>query len=325
MPTERYTFVPIGQLGECNKDQIIDIIGVAHDVSDLGSITVKSTGKQLSKRDLTLVDKTGYGVRLTLWGKEAEDFADFKNRAVLAFKHVRVSDYNGRTLSTLPTSTISTNPDIVEAHDLRGWYDSVGYSQTPMMMSQSGAAGAATAGAIRDERKLISAIKDENMGTREKPDYITVVATVSYIRSEGNIYYQACPGEGCSKKVVDDGPGIFRCERCQKVYDRCEYRYILSCQISDESGQTWINVFNETGAAILGVSAEELSRMKDEDEEQYKKVFERAQLQSFLLKLRVKQEMYQGEAKIRNTLVSAVPVPWTEESKRLIDKIQATI
>lgn len=322
MPSERYEFRPICSLMDVAKDEMIDVIGVAHDVGELSSITVKSTGKQLSKRDLTLMDKTGHAVRVTLWGKDAEDFVDFKNRAVVAIKYARVSEYNGRTLSTVASSSINVNPDIKEAHELRGWYDTTGYSQTPVMMSQAGLLAAGTQGPSgRDERQPLSQIKENNIGTGEKPDYLNAVATITYIKSDGNLYYTACPAEGCSKKVIEEGPNMWRCERCQKVFDRCDYRYIMSCQVSDESAQVWINAFNETGVSLLGISAEELHRLKLDDEEAYRKVFEKAQLQTYLLKLRIKQEMYNGEAKIRSTLIGAQPLNHADESKRLIDKI----
>lgn len=326
MPVERFSFLPIKSLNDSQKDEIIDVIGVAHDVAELGNITVKSTGKQLSKRDLTLIDTTGHAVRVTLWGREAEEFTDFKNRAVIAFKGVRVSDWNGRTLSTMNGSIISVNPDIKEAHELRGWYDSVGYNQPPVMMSVSGGAGAGSgANAGRDDRKMIAQIKEENLGQFDKPDYASILATITYIKSDAAVSYPACPGEDCNKKVIEDGPTIWRCEKCQKVYDRCEHRYILSIQVSDETSQTWLNVFNETGASILGISADDLHRLKLEDEEAYKKVFERALLKPFLFKLRIKQEQYQGEAKIRNTVVSAVPVNYADESGRLIAKIDPVL
>lgn len=325
IPAERFSFVPINGLFDKAKDEVIDVIGIAHEVGELGSITVKSTGKQLTKRDVTLLDKTGHAVRMTLWGKEAEDFADFKNRAVIAVKGVRVNDYNGRTLSTLNNSVISVNPDISEAHELRGWYDAVGYSQPPTLISVAGAAAAGNAGAGKDERKLIQQLKDENLGQFEKPDFANIVATLTYFRQDSTLYYQACPSESCSKKVIDDGPGVFRCERCQKVYDRCEYRYVMSAQVSDESGQTWLNFFNDSATAILNMSAEELHRLKIDDEEAAKKVFERALLQTYLFKLRIKQEMYQGEPKTRYMVIAALPVNHVDESKRLITKIDTVL
>lgn len=71
----------------------VDVIGVAQNVSDITEITTK-VGKQLRKRDLMLVDRSEMGVKLTLWGKQAETFEADEN-AVLAFKGLRVGDFNG--------------------------------------------------------------------------------------------------------------------------------------------------------------------------------------------------------------------------------------
>lgn len=57
-------------------------------------ITTKA-GKQLKKRDLMLVDKTGYQCSLTLWGKQAESWDHHDNPAV-AFKGLKVGDFQGK-------------------------------------------------------------------------------------------------------------------------------------------------------------------------------------------------------------------------------------
>lgn len=43
-----------------------------------------------------LVDNSGFGVRLTLWGKQAEQYNDSDN-PVIAVKGVKVGDYQGTT------------------------------------------------------------------------------------------------------------------------------------------------------------------------------------------------------------------------------------
>jgi replication factor A1 len=67
-----------------------------------------------------LVDQSGQSVRLTLWGKQAENFSD-ESQPVVAFKGVKVGDFGGRSLSMFSSATMSVNPDIPEAHGLRGW------------------------------------------------------------------------------------------------------------------------------------------------------------------------------------------------------------
>ena len=52
---------------------------------------------ELSKRDITLVDKANMSLTCTVWGKDAESFEEKGGKAgsVIAIKAARVSDYNG--------------------------------------------------------------------------------------------------------------------------------------------------------------------------------------------------------------------------------------
>jgi len=50
--------------------------------------------KQFAKRDLTLVDQSQWSIRLTLWGKQAENFVH-EDQPVIAAKGVKVGDFGG--------------------------------------------------------------------------------------------------------------------------------------------------------------------------------------------------------------------------------------
>jgi len=53
---------------------------------------------------------------------------------------------SGRSLSSLSSSQIIMNPDISEAHRLRGWYDSVGNSASYSEYRREGDTGPAGSG-----------------------------------------------------------------------------------------------------------------------------------------------------------------------------------
>lgn len=55
---------------------------------------------QIQKRELTLVDQSGYSVRITLWGKQAEQYTS-DDSPVIAFKGVKVGDFGGRFIHFL--------------------------------------------------------------------------------------------------------------------------------------------------------------------------------------------------------------------------------
>lgn len=87
------------------------------------------------------MDRSNHVVSCTLWGNEAEEF-DGSNFPVVAIKAAKVSDFGGRSLSTMMSSTLAVNPDIPEAHGLRGWFDSVGKSENAQSISGQRGSGA---------------------------------------------------------------------------------------------------------------------------------------------------------------------------------------
>lgn len=113
-----------------------DVIAVIKDVGEMGEIVSKATQRTVQKRELNLVDRSGFSCRLTLWGKQAQDFSGGKD-SIVAFKGVKVGDfggllltkfclplltcYVGRSLSAQSSSTMMIDPDVPDAHVLRGW------------------------------------------------------------------------------------------------------------------------------------------------------------------------------------------------------------
>lgn len=49
---------------------------------------------QSLKRELTVVDRSGFSVRLTLWAKNAEKFT-YTDQPVIALKGAKVGDFGG--------------------------------------------------------------------------------------------------------------------------------------------------------------------------------------------------------------------------------------
>lgn len=60
---------------------------------------------------------------MTLWGTQAEEF-DGSTQPVVAIKGGRISEFGGaKSISLVSSSVLNINPDIGEAHKLRGWFD----------------------------------------------------------------------------------------------------------------------------------------------------------------------------------------------------------
>ncbi|KAI9227616.1 MAG: putative replication factor-A protein 1 [Piptocephalis tieghemiana] len=329
VPKARFNFIKIGDLTGMEKDSTIDIIGVVHDAQPITQIVSKSTQKPITKRELILVDSTDYMVRLTLWGNQAENFVTEGN-PVLAFKGVRVGDFNGRSLSALMSTQIMENPDIPEAHRLRGWYDSTGKMNDSFKSFAAAGPGMGAPGGLGggvgrpNEVKTFAQVEEENIGVGDKPGYFNVEGTIIFIRRE-NASYPACPSAGCNKKVFEDGSGQWRCEKCEQSYPAPEHRYILSINVADFTGQSWMQCFNDQATDILGISAGDLINTRDQEEgglEAYERVFQDATFKSFIFRCRAKQEVYNDVAKVRNSVMSSVPVNPVTESQRLLELIK---
>lgn len=328
VPGVRYEFVELDKLYETEKDAIVDVIGIVKEVQDVSTIVSKTTHKEITKREITIVDHTQYAVRVTLWGKQAESFGtdeSFGTNPVVAFKGVKVGDFGGRSLSVYSNSTLSLNPDLPECYKLRGWFDSQGATESNWLSYNNGAGNTMGGGnnnnsGKRDVFKFLSEVSDATVGNGDKPDYFAIRGTILHVKSE-NFAYPACPGENCNKKVIQDSDG-WRCERCQRTYANPEYRYVFTMAISDATGQNWVQVFNDIGQQILGCSADEMVQKKDNDEAAFNAVLSETLYKMYNFKLKAKSEMYNDRSMLRLTAVSANPLKMDEEANRVADMLQ---
>lgn len=288
VPQVRFNFCGIQDLNNTEKDSTVDVIGVLKEAGDVDQIVSKTTQKPYDKRELTIVDDSGYSVRVTVWGKTATNF-DAEPEAVIAFKGVRVSDFGGRSLSLLSSGTMAVNPDIPEGHRLKGWYDASGRNGNYATHSNLASMGSATG--RKNEDKNIGQVKEQQLGLEDQV-YFTLKGTIVYIKQE-NFCYAACKSDNCNKKVTEDGNG-WRCEKCNITHDRPEYRYIMSVNVNDHTGQLWLSVFDDVGKIIMGgKSADELMALKEEDDTKFAAAFDEANCTSLSFRCRAKMDTWQ--------------------------------
>lgn len=314
VPGVHCDFVPISELEQREKDMIIDVIGVCKSSEDVSRITTKNS-REVSKRALHLMDMSGKVVTATLWGEEAEKF-DGSGHPIVAIKGARLSDFGGRSLSALFSSTILVNPDIPEAFKLRAWFDQEGHTADSQSLTEARPMGSGA----RMNWKTLSDVKTEHMGHREKADYFSCVATVVYIRKE-NCLYRACPSSTCNKKVLDQHNGLYRCEKCDRDYPNFQYRLLLSANLADFGDNQWVTCFQETAEVLLGHSAERLGQLRETDEEAFELVFQKANFTTHIFKNRVKLETYNDEIRVKVTVLEILPMDHLEYSRRLITNI----
>ncbi|KAB0374821.1 hypothetical protein FD755_013313, partial [Muntiacus reevesi] len=316
LPTVQFDFTGIGDLESKSKDSLVDIIRICKNYEDVTKIIVKSNNREVLKRNIYLMDMSGKVVNATLWGDDADKF-DGSRQTVMAIKGARVSDFGGRSLSVLSSSTMIVNPDIPEAYKLRGWFDSEGQTLDGISISDLKSGGA---GGSNTNWKTLYEVKSENLGQGNKPDYFSSVATVVYLHKE-NFMYQACPTQDCNKKVIDRQNGLYRREKCDSEFPNFKHRMILSVNVDFQENQ-WVTCFQKSAEAILGPSTAYLRELKEKNEQAFEEVFQNASFRSFTFRIRVRLETYNDESRIKAMVVDVKPVDHRGYGRRLVVNIR---
>lgn len=226
IPAVTYNFVPIANIGSMEPNTMLDVIGICRDVGDLFQFTSRN-GKELKKKEITLVDKSDSSISLTLWGDEAEKF-DGVQQPVIMLKNARINEFGGgKTLATNSSTVMKMNPDMEESHTLRGWFNSGGGEGiTTSLSARTGGGG----GNIPAEWMTFYETKERNLGNGDKPDYFQTKATTLIVKSNNSVY-KACPQPDCNKKAIDQENGQYRCEKCNADFPNFKYRLMLQVRL----------------------------------------------------------------------------------------------
>jgi replication factor A1 len=321
VPEVKFNFVDLNSMKDVENGSLVDFVGVLKEVYDVQQITSKTTGRPYDKRDVVLVDQSNNSVRVTIWGNSATQFTA-PQESVIAFKGAKVSDFNGRNLSVLQSTTVTIDPDIGEAHSLKGWYDGQGKHQSFTALQGDNA----SAGGERqrdDSRTTLQQVIDKQLGMSEKADYFNTVATITFVRRT-NVTYPACTTEGCGKKVIQETNNHWRCMNCDITLEEPNYRYIMSFSISDHTTQVWVSCFDEVGKLIVGKPASDIARLADTgDQAGLEEVLNTPVGNEYLFRCRARRDLYseQTSGEVRYQVVSAQPVDYVSESEKLIKEI----
>ena len=332
---QSYSFIPIASLENTEAGKAVDIVGVVKSVGEPAELTSKKTQKQLTKCDIVIGDDSGADVSVAIWGERAKRAPmEFGGNPIVALRRAKVSDYGGKTLSASDNG-INVNPRVPELQRMQMWWNSGGSSAGAVKsLSSGGGSGGANRFPKFEERKTVTAIKNENLGytNPDKPDWLSFKGTLSFIKSdrEGGAWYSACPNENepCKQrvKVTQSSDGNFYCERCSGSFENCLYRYIFSATLSDDTGSTWVSFFNDQALPLLGgTEANELHEMLNGEQGQdaYDGAFAKATFTDWIFTCKVKQELNNGEMRVKTSVHSLHPMDYAQEGRSLLNSILA--
>ncbi|KAG1469904.1 hypothetical protein G6F56_002984 [Rhizopus delemar] len=251
----------------------------------------------INKRELIIVDESEKSVRLTLWNKIAQDF-DSSNHPIVACRYLRVSEFNGKSLSLATRGILKINPDIPEVNALSRWY-----TESRQSILNLGS---------------LSNLKTENLGGNGQCSYFSFKGTVVYINQE-KLAYAGC--SRCKKKLIQE-KNEWRCGKCRKLYTRPDWQYVLTLGIADSTSQLLFNAFDGVGNHIMNTSATKLIEMKRRDIPGFHRVCKSALFKTYNMKARAKACIYNSQRRMEYLIMEATRINFIKESQELVSHIE---
>lgn len=312
LPMQTYNFVPISDIARLSKDQVVDILGIVLSSSGAQTITAKSGSRQLCKRDITIGDETTSSVVFTVWGEDADSDRLSAAGTLLAVKGAKVSDFNGRSLTTHGSTMIEKDPDIIETHRLSEWYQAEESFVTFTPISAPN---------ISDRESLVLLHQlGSSVPSSGKSEYVHVMGMLEHIKTE-NIVYKACPTPNCNKKVVEDGSN-YRCEKCNQSFASYSPRLLGQGKIVDSTSFQWVTFFNDVVEKMTDSNAKEVDSALQTDRIVFDEIMARPRFKRFVFKLKLGLDTFNDETRIRCTCFDLRPLNFVTDGRSLLNRIK---
>lgn len=98
--------------------------------------------------------------------------------------------------------------------------------------------------------------------------------------------------------------------------------YILSMCVNDYTSQIWVSGFNEVGQDLFGKTADEMQRLKEDDETEFTRALTSALGRMYNLNIKAKADSFGDQMRVRYQIQKAAPVDWVEAATKLADEIE---
>ena len=118
--------------------------------------------------------------------------------------------------------------------------------------------------------------------------------------------------------------GTYYCKQYQQNYENCLYRYMFLEAVSDDTGTTWVFIFDDQAKTLLdGITADQLHAIYNGEPGQtaYNGYFAKANITDWIFTCKVKQKMNQNESRVKTSMYSLHPVDYAKKSYCLLNSV----
>lgn len=337
IPKCMYNFVRIDQIKNMHNDTFVDVIGIAYGFQELTRVFVKRAEEYRNKRDVVLLDESNEVISISLWGQHASklDDKDLENKCVLAFKGLKIKEWQGKKLESSNLTKIEVNPDLERAHILRSWWQENKNSVNNLIAVKTNKFSIDTQTSIERMQEYITSVYAGE--SSDKVFVFTIFGIVEQFYNTGPVY-PACPK--CNKKMTPHNPDAngggstayggdgdangsnasdndqeklsMFCSKCQK-HDLPVYNYSLNLKISDSTHFIKASAFANSAKTIMnGISADEYMQIRDkymlEQNLENFDLLEKSKLNEFYFRIKVHITSQVDEFKTNYTILEAIPL-----------------
>lgn len=278
---------------------------------------------------------------MTFWGEnaDAQEVSSLAPGDILSLKSVRVGEFQGKTLSYSFNSQMVVNDfGHPVPSTLHQWWIQTGQAlyqehlakdtpSTPNPIFDRVYGEGGKEAALHGSQSLAAAprvtlqhVLESDIGTVPgRDDFFSVVATAMF-SFQNNITFLGCPYERCNRKLTPQGcpeHGNWYIEEGKEPV----VRYLINVCISDFTGSTYVNMFNNTAEVFIGRPAKEIHELKTENEEEFQRVLAERCFLPYLMRIRVRPDTYNDRVSKRFTCVAIEPLDYPAENSRLIQNI----
>ena len=336
-----HRFVKIRDLLRARPNSYVDVLGVVEEISEVERIYLRSSGEEVMKRTITILDDSEASVSLTLWKNKVNVLKTGEERLgkVLMLHGARRSYYNGIKLSVGSHTVLTVNPDMDEAARLRTWYlrrsGALGRSQfvssiLKLTRLESPLNKARTTLMMGKEKLSHIAFGPGTQKTngiaKKNNAYMSSFTTRGMIAEFRQDIMMSYPSDPITKKKIEEvAPGVWYSSSSSRNLDEnmVKLRYALWVRVVDETGDAWMCAFDEAAKVFLGLSADEMEKLKKNNHSKWERIFYDACFRPLIMEIVCKPKRFRGQEQLHYVMNCVEYVNFAKEGRVLLNEIKS--
>ena len=328
-------FVKIRDLLRTRANSFVDILGVIEEISELERVSLRSSGKEVMRRTITILDDSRASVSLSLWGKNIDLLkrGEQKSGKILMVRGARRSFYQGIKLTVGRRTTLTVNPKMDEAATLRTWYFFENGKLGKSRFSRSVLHLTRLEDPLNKDRITLTMGKKlfsntmratPHLGKRSENTSASSFIMRGMILEIRQDITMAYPSDPFTKKKVEEiAPGLWYSASSDRNFseDLVKWRYALWVRVADDTGYAWMCAFDEAAQTFLGHSASEMEEFKGKAKQKWKRILDDACFKPLIIEVVAKSKRYRGEWELHYVMNRVEFVNFGIESRVLLQDI----